>query len=38
MLCWMCGKTRRHVIRHDNIKEIIEVASIVKKLVETRRR
>lgn len=31
MLCWMCGKTRRDMIRHDNIREIIGVASTVKK-------
>lgn len=27
----MCGKTRRDMIRHDNIREIIGVASTVKK-------
>lgn len=38
----MCGKTRRDMIRHDNIREIIGVASTVKKkkkkVLETRLR
>lgn len=31
MLRWMCGKTGRAMIRHDNISEIIGIASTVKK-------
>jgi len=38
MLCCMCGKTRHDMIGNGNIREIIGVASIVKKVVETRLR
>jgi len=36
MLRWMCGENRRDKIRNDDIREIVRVASIVEKMVETR--
>jgi len=36
MLRWWCGKTRWDRIRNDDIREIVQVAPIVEKMVETR--
>lgn len=35
-LRWMCGTTRRDMIRIDNIRESVEVALTVEKMVENR--
>jgi len=35
-LLYMCGKTRRDMIRNDNIRERVGVAHIVENMVETR--
>jgi len=36
MLHWMCGKTRCEIVRNENIREKVGVASIVEKMVENR--
>jgi len=38
MLRWMCGKTRQDKIRNETIRERVEVAPIVEKMVENRLR
>jgi len=38
MLCWMCGKIRRDMIRNDNIREKVGVTLIIEKMVENRLR
>lgn len=38
MLCWMCGKIRRDMIRNENIREKVGVTLIVEKMVENRLR
>ena len=35
MLRWMCGKSRKHWIRNEHIKEHLWIASISDKLRET---
>jgi len=34
----MCGKTRRHKIRNDNIRETVVVTPIIEKMVENKLR
>ena len=38
MLRWMCGHTRRDMIRNECIREKVGVAPIVEKMVESRLR
>ena len=38
MLRWMCGKTRRHKVRNERIRKMIEVAPIEEKMRENRLR
>ncbi|KAK4369946.1 hypothetical protein RND71_009421 [Anisodus tanguticus] len=38
MLRWMCEHTRRDMIRNDNIRDRVGVASVEDKMPETRLR
>ena len=38
MLSWMCGKTRKDIIRNTNIRDMVKVAPIQNNLRENRLR